>query len=140
MPPRPTPTPLSAPFWETLRDHGRLTVPECAGCGRRFFVPEPTCPHCGAGRWSWTNSDGIGSVYSCVTVHQTVSRDQPTPFVLAIVELDEEWSILTHVIDCAPDDVVIGARVRFAPRQIDDDLTLPTFALATTAENGIPNG
>lgn len=140
MPPKPTPTPLSAPFWESLRDDGRLTVPECTECGRRFFIPEPRCPHCGAAGWIWTDSDGVGSIYSCVTVHQTVSRDQPTPFVLAIVELDEQWSILTHIVDSAPEDVAIGARVLFAPRKIDDEFTLPTFALASATGRGGHDG
>lgn len=134
MPPKPTPTKLSAPFWEMLRDTGRLTVPECGECHCRFFVPEPACPRCGARNWTWVPSAGTGSVYSCVVVHQTVSRDQPTPFVLAVVNLDDQWSILTHIIDCAPEDVAIGTRVRFAPKRSDDDITLPTFTLAAGAD------
>ncbi len=126
MPVKPTPTALTRPFWEALRE-GRLTVPRCGSCSRRFFVPEPVCPHCGSADWTWADSAGTGSVYSVTVVHQTPSPDQPTPFALAIVELDEGWTLLTHIVNTAPESVAIGAHVVFAPTKIDGDLTLPTF-------------
>ncbi|WP_197746662.1 Zn-ribbon domain-containing OB-fold protein [Mycobacterium saskatchewanense] len=124
------PNELSAAFWNALEKDGKLTVPECVSCGGRFFVPEPLCPYCGSGDWRWVNSQGIGSVYSFTVVHQTVSPDQPTPFVLAIVELDDGWSMLTHVVDCEVDSVHVGTKVRVSPRRYDNGATLPTFVLA----------
>lgn len=128
MPPRPKPTDFTRPFWQAVAE-GRLVVPTCDECGTRFFVPEPLCPACGAGQWSWEQSSGTGAVYSRTIVHQTISPDQPVPFVLAVVDLDDGASLLTHVVEVPVDDVQIGSRVRFAPTKVDDELTLPTFTL-----------
>jgi uncharacterized OB-fold protein len=126
MPPLPAPDDFTRPFWDAVRD-GRLTAPRCTACSGWFFVPEPLCPHCGEGSWTWEQSGGEGEIYSLSVVHQTVSPDQPTPFVLAEVDLDEGWTILTHVIGSDPETVRIGDRVSFAPTRKTDEISLPTF-------------
>jgi uncharacterized OB-fold protein len=121
---------LSQPFWDATREH-RLVVPECGGCGTRFFVPEPVCPACGSTGWSWAPSPGTGTVYSYSVVHQPPSPGFDTPFVLAAVDLDDGWTILTHVVSCPPEDVMIGSRVRVSFTALNEDITLPTFVLDT---------
>jgi uncharacterized protein len=105
---------FTRPFWEAVAD-GRLLVPECTACGRRFFTPEPLCAHCGSASWRWVPSPGTGAVYSVSVVHQPVNNDHEVPFALAIVDLDDDWTMLTHVVGCAPDKVRIGMRIRFDP-------------------------
>lgn len=105
---------FSTPFWEALAD-GRLLVPECQACGRRFFTPEPLCPHCGSAGWRWTQSQGTGSVYSVSVVYQAVSNDHEVPFALAIADLDDGLTMLTHIVCCDPEAVRIGMRIRFDP-------------------------
>lgn len=129
MPPLPEPDDFTRPFWDAVKE-GRLIAPRCGPCGRWFFVPEPLCPHCGAGEWEWQQSTGAGEIYSLSVVHQTVSPDQPTPFVLATVDLDEGWTILTHVAGADPDTVRIGDRVAFSPTTVTDEISLPTFEKA----------
>jgi uncharacterized OB-fold protein len=127
MPQPPEPNEFTAPFWDAVRA-GRLVVPECGPCGRRFFVPEVLCPHCGAREWSWQPSPGEGRIYSLSLVHQAVDPAQPTPFVLAAVDLDDGWTMLTQVVDTDPARVAIGDRVAFAPTPVNDEFSLPTFA------------
>jgi hypothetical protein len=127
VPTVPRPDEFTAPFWEALRE-GRLAVPECGGCGRRFFVPEVLCPHCGAGGWAWAESAGTGTIYSMSVVHRAVDPAQPVPFVLAAVDLDDGWTMMTHIIDADPGSVRIGDRVVVRPTRLTDEITLPTFA------------
>lgn len=122
----PEPNDFTRPFWSSVHA-GELVVPECHACGRRFFVPEPLCPHCGARDWSWERSDGGGVIYSLSVVHQAVDPTQTTPFVLAAVDLDDGWTMMTHVIGCDPAEVAIGDRVVFAPTRVTDEVSLPTF-------------
>jgi uncharacterized OB-fold protein len=91
---------FTRPFWEAVAD-GRLLVPECTACGRRFFKPEPLCTHCGSAGWLWVPSPGTGAVYSVSVVHQPVNNDHEVPFALAIVDLDDDWTMLTHIVGCA---------------------------------------
>jgi uncharacterized OB-fold protein len=131
MPPLPEPSDFTQPFWDAVRE-GRLTAPRCDSCERWFFVPEPICPHCGAAKWTWQQSRGMGKIYSLSVVHQTVSPDQPTPFVLAEVDLDEGWTILTQVRGSDPETVQIGDRVMFAPTSVTDTFSLPAFEEAAS--------
>ena len=122
----PEPSDFARPFWDAVH-RGELVVPECRPCGRRFFVPEALCPHCGARDWAWASSPGVGSVYSLSVVHQAVDPAQPTPFALAAVDLDDGWTILTRITGGDPETVAIGDRVAFAPTPVSDEHSLPTF-------------
>jgi uncharacterized OB-fold protein len=55
------------------------------------------------------------------------------PFVVAFVDLDEGFRILTHIIDCPPEDVQVGQPVEVA--WIDaGEVSLPAFRpIAQTA-------
>jgi hypothetical protein len=107
----PTPTELSAPFWSGLAD-GRLRLPACGACGHRFFPPRPACPSCLRQDLTWVDTSGEGTVYSVTVVHRRPASGFDVPFALALVELDDGWTVMTHVVGCAPDDVRIGLRVR----------------------------
>jgi uncharacterized OB-fold protein len=129
---------FTLPFWEAIAD-GRLLVPECPVCSRRFFTPEPLCPHCGSAGWRWAQSPGVGSVYSVSVVHQPVNQDHEVPFALAIADLDDGWTMLTHVVGCAPDAVRIGMRIRFDPDTARARM-LPVFRPAGPAPVAAPAG
>jgi uncharacterized OB-fold protein len=135
MIPTPVPSELTRPFWDGVR-HGVLLVPECQACGARFFNPEALCVRCGASGWKWVPSPGVGEVYTFSVVHQPIVADQPVPFVLAAVDLDDGWTIMTHIIDVDPDTVRIGMRVSFARTLLRDDVFLPTFAPLAGAGEG----
>ncbi|TFH24180.1 MAG: OB-fold domain-containing protein, partial [Myxococcales bacterium] len=49
------------------------------------------------------------------------------PYVVAIVELEEGWHMLTNVVGCDPADVRVGLPVRVAFRRMSDEITLPMF-------------
>lgn len=126
MIPLPMPSAMTQPFWDALVD-GVLVVPECSACGRRFFNPEPACIHCGATDWTWVTSPGRGEVYTLSVVHQAVVPGQPVPFVLAAVDMDDGWTMLTHIVEVDPVAVHIGQRVRCSPTLLRDGVYLPTF-------------
>jgi uncharacterized OB-fold protein len=130
--PVPVPTPLSRPFWDAAR-RGDLVVPHCPACDLRFFVPEPACPGCMARDWGYVPSAGRGTVYSVTVVHRAPGPGFDTPFALAVIDLDDGATLLTHVDTDDPDDVVIGMRVRVDFRPLTDEITLPYFVPADRA-------
>lgn len=124
--PVPVPTRLSQPFWDAAAE-GRLVLPECANCGRRFFVPEPACPGCLSPTWRYAPSTGEGTVYAVTVVHRVPGPGFEVPFALAVIDLDDGVTMLSHVVDCPVDDVVIGLRVRVDFRPLTDEISLPYF-------------
>ncbi len=124
--PLPTPTELSAPFWDGCRQ-GMLRVQQCRRCQALVFVPRPMCPTCQHTSLDWTDSGGKGSVYSFTVVHRPPRPAFAVPFVVAIIELDEGWYLLSNVIGCDPDAVHVGMTVEVAFTDMDETITLPLF-------------
>jgi uncharacterized protein len=125
--PRPTPSSLSRPFWDAAR-RGVLVHPRCASCARRFFTPQICCPQCLSEDWRWTESTGHGVVYSFAVCHRAPEPGFSVPYVLAIVDLEEGWSMLSNIVGCAPEEVAIGMAVDVAWERLDDEFVIPVFA------------
>ena len=117
---------LTAPFWEGCAQ-SRLVVPECTACGRRWFVPEVWCPHCRSRDWVWTESPGLGTVYSFSTVHRGMTPDLAVPYVLIIVDLDDGWTMMSRLVTTTADLPSVGMRVRSVFVGGPDGRTLPCF-------------
>src|SRR5690606_28201531 len=103
---------------------GKLLVRRCRDCGEAHFYPRSICPHCFSERTEWQASAGAGTVYS-----YSVMR-VGGPFVIAYVTLDEGPTMLTNIVDCDPESVRIGQRVRVVFRPTDGDSVVPMFAPA----------
>jgi uncharacterized protein len=131
--PRPAPSALTQDFWYAARRHV-LVRPQCTACGRSFFVPQAVCTHCLCRDWAYVPSSGRGVVYSATVGHRAPYPGIQAPFHLAVVDLDEGWSMLTNLIEPGEVPVPIGTRVRVAWIDIDDDYTLPAFTRDEEAE------
>jgi len=124
--PVPVPTSLSRPFWDAAR-RGELMIPRCTACGTRFFVPEPACPACMAQDWEYEPSPGRGTVYSVTVVHRVPGPGFDVPFALAVIDLDDGGTLLSHVVGCEPDQVSIGLRVRVNFQKYTEEINMPYF-------------
>lgn len=122
---------LTDEFWAACRNRV-LVRPVCGDCGTNFFTPQWCCPSCHSESWSYVPSNGLGTVYSFTVVHRAPTEDFATPYVLAVVQMDEGWNLMTRIIvDVDPTADYIGRRVEVAfsadPR--DESRLLPTFTL-----------
>lgn len=117
---------LTSSFWAAARN-GTLVRPVCGDCGRNFFSPQIACPGCLSENWSYEPSSGRGTVYSVTVVHKAPSPEFEVPYALAVVELDEGWSMLANLVDSAP----IGTAVEVT--WIDrGERRLPAFRAVTS--------
>ena len=123
-----------APFWAGC-ERGELVVEQCADCGKRIFPPEPVCPRCRGRDLTWVVSGLTGTVYSFSIVHRSPGPAHPAPYVLAVIDMDDGWSLLSN-IQAGPasgpgfEAVASGARVEaeFVPKP-DRTGTMPVFRL-----------
>lgn len=100
--------------WRDRLAAGELPFQRCADCASAIFYPRVLCPACGSDRIGFEASAGIGTVYSTTTVH---GRDGDHNVVL--VDLDEDFRMMSTVRGIAPEQVTIGLRVRFEVAQHD---------------------
>jgi uncharacterized OB-fold protein len=103
--------PDSAPFWQACKE-GRLTVQRCRDCRTAFFFPRWLCPQCSSIHVEWITCSGLATVYSYSVVRRQSAPALRAPYVLALVDLDEGPRLMTHIVECSPDDVHIGMRVK----------------------------
>jgi hypothetical protein len=127
--PVPVPTPESRPYWLAARRH-ELTMPRCRSCGALFYYPRAACPQCLSADLEWQRVSGWGTLHT-FTVVQRGLKDFPlgTPYVLAIVALDEGPRLMTNLVGVAPDAAAIriGMRVEVVFADVTDEIALPHF-------------
>ncbi|HEY7416451.1 MAG TPA: Zn-ribbon domain-containing OB-fold protein, partial [Ktedonobacteraceae bacterium] len=102
----------SRPYWEGL-NQGELRIQRCNACSRAVFYPRAICPHCFSDQLSWMVATGKGTIYSYTVAHQAFGRfAETTPFVVAIVELEEGARMMTRIIDSPREHIAIGKAVQ----------------------------
>lgn len=100
-------------FWSSGAD-GRLRFLGCGSCGRLHHPPLPRCPFCHATDVEPTVVSGEATVATYTVNHQAFLPGFDLPYVIAIVEIDEDPTIrlTTNIVNCERTDVAIGMRVR----------------------------
>ena len=119
---------VSEPFWEATRD-GRLLVQWCLDCDAAVFFPRAVCPRCLGTSLEWRASLGTGTVYAATVEHrpQNPMMADRAPYVVALVDVDDGWRMLTSVVGRDPDDIVVGMRVAVTWEALSDGRHLPLF-------------
>jgi len=120
----------AAPFWEATR-RGELVLPWCRACERPFWYPRAICPRCLGDAVDWRSASGNGVVYAVSVQHLPgPGRDAADgPYAVVLVELAEGVRVMGNVLECAPDDVHVGMRVRVTWHPLADGRQLPQFAM-----------
>lgn len=125
--PLPKPTPVTQPFWDGTKAH-RLVLPKTPE-GRFFFYPRPIAPGTAATAVSWGEVSGRGTVYSFTIDRRGTAPAfaAETPYVIAIIQLDEGPLMTSNVVGCAPDEVRIGMAVEAVYEEVNAEITLVKF-------------
>jgi hypothetical protein len=109
-------------FWEGCRAR-ELRIQRCGQCGLLRHPPGPMCPECGATKPKYLVSEGRGVVYSYVVHHHPQVPGKQTPFVIALIELDEGVRMLGELAG----EPSIGLPVEVVFTKVDDELTMPSW-------------
>jgi uncharacterized OB-fold protein len=114
-------------FWTSGED-GKLRFLRCATCGYYVHPPAPICPRCLTRSVAPEAVSGRATVASFTINHQPWMPTYDPPYVIALVEIEEQPSVrlMTNIVDCAPDDVVIGMAVEVTFEH-NDDVWIPLF-------------
>ena len=126
-PPLPHLTPWNQYFWTSGAD-GVLRIQQCHGCARLLHPPLPRCPDCRSDDLGDTVVSGRAVIEAVTINHQPWHPAFDPPYVIAIVALAEDPAVrlTTNIVNCAPDDAVIGLPVRVVFER-RDDVWMPLF-------------
>jgi len=127
---------VDKPFWEEAQK-GNFVLQKCQDCGRLQFLPRPVCVNCFSRKLGWQQSEGTGNIYSFTSVYVPV-RPAPrkqvektgVPIIFAAIDLDEGVRVLSEIVDCLPEEVKLGARVKVCFEEAPGtNFKLPKFRL-----------
>jgi uncharacterized protein len=127
--PVPVLTDWNREFW-TGGARGELRITRCNDCSRWVHPPAPVCNACYSRDVAPQAASGLGTVHTFSVNHHAWTPAFPPPYVIALVELDEQPALrlLTHVVGCDPEDVHIGMRVQARFHPLGDGMHRPEFA------------
>ncbi len=133
-------TPATEPYWHAAAK-GRLQVQKCGSCGHVQHYPRTMCSTCWSEDLQLVDAAGTGTIFTYTVVHQpghAAWRPQ-TPYVLALIQLDEGPRMMSNIVDVPVDQITVGARVHLTPTPAADSgpptlmFTLTNPAAAPTA-------
>jgi uncharacterized OB-fold protein len=118
---------FTRPYWDAAAQ-GRLLIRRCAACGRAHHYPREFCPHCWSEHVAWEQACGRATLYTWSVVHR---NDLPpfgdrTPYVAAVVDLEEGPRMMTEVVECEEVGLGIGMGLEAAFRPAGH-VTVPVF-------------
>jgi uncharacterized OB-fold protein len=114
-------------YW-TGGANGDLLIARCQDCSTYLHPPLPKCPYCWSDAVVPEKVSGRGRVYSYTINHRAWVPDIPVPYVVALVEIEEQEGVhlATNIIDCAPEDVTMGMEVEVVFEAVEDQF-VPLF-------------
>ncbi|MFB0874864.1 MULTISPECIES: Zn-ribbon domain-containing OB-fold protein [unclassified Sphingobium] len=114
-------------FW-TGGEQGVLLIHRCQACRGYVHPPVPFCPACEGRDVVPEAVSGYGRVATYSVNYRQWQPDMPVPYVLALVELDEDPTIRipTNIVGIDPEQVTIDMPVQVTFEQAQD-LFVPLF-------------
>ena len=114
-------------FW-TGGGRGELSIYRCRDC--RYWVHPPVrfCPQCESRQVEPEAASGRGTVASFTVNHQKWEPDLAVPYVMALVELEEQPDVrlVANVVNCPTGSVHIGMPVQVCFEE-HGDVWVPLF-------------
>ena len=116
-----------SPFW-TSGERGQLVMWRCQDCRYWIHPPSPICPTCLSRDIATEALSGRGVVHSYTVNEQAWNPLMSPPYVIALVELDEQPALrlMTNIVNCDADDVSFGMPVQVVFEQ-HEDVWIPLF-------------
>jgi hypothetical protein len=113
---------MSVPrYWREEKPRYRLMGEECAKCGAKHFPKTPVCG-CGGAEFKPYKLPESGRVLSWTVIRNApLGYERFTPYVVALIELEDGTRLLSQVVDIEPDAVKAGMRVEYTFRKVTED-------------------
>jgi uncharacterized protein len=126
--PLPTIVKQTEPYWAAARE-GKLLLQLCGGCKQYQVHYRSFCCFCWSGEVEDIFARGTGTVFTYTVVHRNRAPGfaEAVPYVAALVELSEGVKVLTNIVNCEPERVHIGLRVRVSFMTASDEIRIPVF-------------
>lgn len=108
-----------------------LRLRRCNACREWCHVPRVTCPNCISTDWAWERVKGTGRVFTWTVVHRAMhpAFTEDVPYAVVVVELDEGPRLVSGIVDCPLEELVMEMSVEVVFERSDrlGERVLPRF-------------
>ncbi len=113
---------MSVPrYWRERKIKYRLIGGKCKTCGRSFYPPRKVCPYCSSREVEKILLPRKGKVLSYTIIHVPPKGfENYSPYVVAIVELENGARVLAQLTDIDENEVKIGLEVEAVFRKYSE--------------------
>ncbi|WP_279394247.1 OB-fold domain-containing protein [Rhodococcus sp. ARC_M6] len=110
--PFPEPTPVSAPFWDALRER-KIKIQYSPSSEEFVFYPRVLAPRTLADDLEWSEISGMGTLYTYTVTDRPTAPpwSDSLPQFLAVVQWDEGPRFSTELVDVGDVELSVGMRV-----------------------------
>jgi uncharacterized protein len=127
--PSPPVTPDTKPYWDAA-NRRELWYQVCAACGHVQFYPRGHCMKCRSVALTWQRSDGKGVVHTFSIVYRPPNDSFRSllPYVIALVDMQEGFRLMTNMVNVSPEAMTIGMPVRIVFEETESGQMIPQAA------------
>jgi uncharacterized OB-fold protein len=113
---------MSVPrYWRNEVPRYRLVGEECALCGNKYFPARPVCS-CGATEFKDYSLAKKGEVVTWTIINNApIGFEKYTPYMVAMIELEDGVRIISQLVDISPEDVSVGLNVEACFRKVKEN-------------------
>lgn len=109
-------------YWREMPQRYRYEAAWCLGCGKIHFPPRLVCSQCRGTKFKTVvlAPEGTLETYTVIRVAPSGFGDE-APYAVGVVKLDDGVKIMAQIVDCEPEELKIGCRVRREFRKVQQD-------------------
>lgn len=109
-------------YWREADRRYRLEGVECEECGQKFIGPREVCPNCHSREFKEIKLNRVGKIISYTVIRSAPERyEDLTPYVVGIIELEDDLRIMGQITDAEPDEVEINDEIEFVFRKVKEE-------------------
>ena len=113
---------ISPRYHREVSQRYRLEAGKCKQCGDISFPPRLVCPKCKSKTFETVKLSREGKILTFTIIRVGPDKfSKETPYVVAIIELNDGVRLTSQVTDCDVDKVEIGNKVKLVFRKIQDE-------------------
>ncbi len=113
---------ISPRYHREVAQRYRLEAGKCKQCGNISFPPRLVCPKCKSKNFETVQLSREGKILTFTIIRVGPDKfSKETPYVVAIIELNDGVRLTAQVADCNVDKVAIGDKVKMIFRKIQDE-------------------
>ena len=123
----------SIEFWEGAKKE-KLMIQQCSHSSEYFLYSRANLKYKGGFNYKWVEASGKGIIYSFTITNIAGGSAyfvEKTPYIVAIILLDEGVKIMSNIIAQDFKTIKIGEKVEVSFIRMNEDIVFPCFKIVS---------